>query len=49
MGRQPSGYFEFKHTNIMLTAVTKWLFSDGPKYQHLQLAVCQTAINDGRQ
>jgi hypothetical protein len=33
----------------MLTAITKRLFSDGPKYQHLQLAVCQMAINDGRQ
>jgi hypothetical protein len=49
VSRRPSGYFEFKHTNIMLTAVTKWPFSDGRKYQHLQLAVCQTAVNNGRQ
>jgi hypothetical protein len=34
-----SGYFEFKHANIMLTAVTKRQFSDGPKYQHLQSAI----------
>jgi hypothetical protein len=46
VGRQLSGYFEFKHTNIMLTAVTKWLFSDGPKYQHLQLVI---AISNSRQ
>jgi hypothetical protein len=30
VGRRPSGYFEFKHTNIMLMAVTKRPFSDGP-------------------
>jgi hypothetical protein len=30
IGRRPSGYFEFKHTNIMLMAVTKRPFSDGP-------------------
>jgi hypothetical protein len=46
IGRQPSGYFEFKHTNIMLTAITKRPFSDAPKYQHLQLV---TAISNGRQ
>jgi hypothetical protein len=33
----------------MLMAITKWPFSDGPKYQQLQLAVCQMAVNDGRQ
>jgi hypothetical protein len=30
----------------MLTAVTKWPFSDGTKYQHLQLV---TAVSNGRQ
>jgi hypothetical protein len=49
IGRRPSGYFEFKHTNIMLMAVTKRPLSDGPKYQHLQLTVCQMAVNDGHQ
>jgi hypothetical protein len=46
IGHRPSGYFEFKHTNIMLMAVTKWPFSDGPKYQHLQLV---TAVSNGHQ
>jgi hypothetical protein len=50
VGRRPSGYFEFKDTNIMLTAVTKRPFSDGPKYQHLQLVTavsndCQRCLN----
>jgi hypothetical protein len=43
VGRRPSGYFEFKHTKIMLTAITKRPFSDDPKYQHLQLV---TAVKD---
>jgi hypothetical protein len=46
VGPRPSGYFEFKHTNIMLTAVTKRPFSDGPKYQHLQFV---TAVSNGCQ
>jgi hypothetical protein len=46
IGRRPSGYFEFKHTNIMLMVITKQPFSDDSKYQHLQLV---TAVSNCRQ
>jgi hypothetical protein len=59
VGRGLSGYFEFKHTNIMLMAITKRPFSDGPKYQHLQIVMAvsnghherlsMTAVSNGRQ